>query len=368
MKEYDIIVVGAGPGGSFAAKTAAENGYNTCLLEKENVSVNGRYKACGGAIAWELVEEIDYPEEKISRIIESLELHHTDGEVFSKKGKGAVIWRNVFDKFLTDMAIDSGAKLKEQEPLISVKKLKNHYQVTTKNYTYLTKYLIAADGVTSFTLKTLKWPYFSSKDLILTVTQEMKTTKSKIKQDLGEDTVHLFFGIKDLIAVGYAWLFPKAENITVGWGNQINLIKNSREEFKKFTSLPFVAKSLINSEMKVFQPHLIPVGLRLQLYNDNVFAVGDAGGIVDPISGKGIPYAMMSGKFAIDTINTCEKKDRLDKLGITYEKTLDRNFLKVLKLKREFRDRIFQNDESLKKFLSLWENHRSSEIVVRKLM
>ena len=117
MNEYDIIVVGAGPGGSIAAKTAAENGYNTCLLEKENVSTNGRYKACGGAIAWELVEEIDYPEEKISRIIESLELHHTDGEDFSKKGKGAVIWRNVFDKFLTDMAIDSGAKLKEQEPL-----------------------------------------------------------------------------------------------------------------------------------------------------------------------------------------------------------------------------------------------------------
>jgi geranylgeranyl reductase family protein len=368
MNEYDIIVVGAGPGGSIAAKTAAENGYNTCLLEKENVSTNGRYKACGGAIAWELVEEIDYPEEKISRIIESLELHHTDGEDFSKKGKGAVIWRNVFDKFLTDMAIDSGAKLKEQEPLISVKKLDNHYQVTTNNDSYLTKYLIAADGVTSSTLKILKWPYFSSKDLILTITQEMKTTKREIRQHLGDDTVHLFFGIKDLIAVGYAWLFPKAEDITVGWGNQINLIKNSREEFKKFTSLPFVTKSLINSEMKVFQPHLIPVGLRPQLYNDNVFAVGDAGGIVDPISGKGIPYAMMSGKFAIDTINTCEKKDRLDKLGITYEKTLDRNFLKVLKLKREFRNRIFQNDESLKKFLSLWENHRSSEIVVRKLM
>jgi len=368
MKEFDIIVVGAGPGGSVAAKEAADKGYKTCLLEKENITANGRYKACGGAIAWELVEEIDYPEEKISRIIESLELHHTDGEIFSKKGKGAVIWRSVFDKFLTDMAVESGALLKEQEPLISLEKLDNHYKVTTIHDSYLTKYVIAADSVTSHVLKTLKWPYFSNKNLILTITQEMKSTREQIKQVLGDDTVHLFFGIKDLIAIGYAWLFPKAETITVGWGNQINLIKNSREEFKKFTSLPFVKNSLLHSEMTIFQPHLIPVGLRPQLYNDNVFAVGDAGGIVDPISGKGIPYAMMSGQFAIEAINTCEKRDKLDKLGITYEKTLDRKFLKILKLKRELRDRIFQNDESLKKFLSLWENHRSSEIVARKLM
>ena len=60
----------------------------------------------------------------------------------------------------------------------------------------------------------------------------MKTTKSNIDKILGHDTVHLFFGIKSLIRVGYAWLFPKTERITVGWGNQISLVKNSREEFK----------------------------------------------------------------------------------------------------------------------------------------
>ena len=86
MNDYDIIIIGAGPGGSAAAKIAAENGYSTCFFDKESIRESGRYKACGGAIAWELIEEIDYPEEKISRIIESLELHHIDGETFSKKG------------------------------------------------------------------------------------------------------------------------------------------------------------------------------------------------------------------------------------------------------------------------------------------
>ena len=72
------------------------------------LSDHGRYKACGGAIAWELVEEIDYPEDKISRVIESLKLHHVDGETYSKEGKGGVVWRSTFDKHLTDMAVDSG--------------------------------------------------------------------------------------------------------------------------------------------------------------------------------------------------------------------------------------------------------------------
>jgi len=368
MQEFDIIVVGAGPGGSIAAKVASENGYSTCILEKEQISEKGRYKACGGAIAWELVEEIDYPEDKIGRIIESLELHHVDGEVFSKKGKGAVVWRSVFDKFLSNMAVNSGAILKEKEALVNLKKEADYYQIFTKKDIYTSKYIIAADGVVSQTLKLLNWPYFESKNIILTITKEMKTTKSNIDHILGDDTVHLFFGIKNLIPIGYAWLFPKADYITVGWGNQINLIKNSRKEFKKFTSLPFVKQALNNSTEKIFQPHLIPVGLRSKLYEDNVFAVGDAGGIVDPISGKGIPYAMMSGQFAIESIITCEKKEKLDKLGIQYERMLDRKFLKILKAKREARDRIFQNDESLKKFLSLWENHRSSEIIMRKLI
>ncbi|MFX0018919.1 MAG: NAD(P)/FAD-dependent oxidoreductase [Promethearchaeota archaeon] len=365
---FDILVIGAGPGGSVAAKVARENGYSTCIIEKDHLSENGRYKACGGALAWELVEEIDYPEDKIERIIESLELHHTDGEDYSKKGKGAVIWRGIFDKFLTDMAIEAGAILRDREMLINIEKQMDKYCITTNRGKYWSKYVIAADGVTSKTLKLLGWPYFRREDIILTITKEMKSSNSNINKKLGKDTVHLFFGIKDLIPVGYAWLFPKMETITVGWGNQINLVKNSREEFKKFENLQFVKDALQGSKLEIFKPHLIPVGLRPKLYGDNIFAIGDAGGIVDPISGKGIPYAMMSGKYAIDAIIKCEKRDKLNKLGLEYERILDRNFLKVLKAKRIARDKIFQNDENLKKFLSLWETHRSSEIIMKNLL
>ncbi len=368
MESFDIIVIGAGPGGSIAAKVSAENGYKTCLIEKERLGETGRYKACGGALAWELVEQIKYPEEKIARVIESLELHHTDGETFSKKGKGAVVWRSTFDKFLTDLAVKAGAILKESEKLIAIQREKGSYQITTNKAKYSAKYVIAADGVTSTTLKLLNWPFFRKEDLILTITKEVKTSIDKIKNLLGSDSVHLFFGIKDLIPVGYAWLFPKADTITVGWGTQINLIKNSRTEFEKFVNLPFVKDALEGSTLEIYKPHLIPVGIREKVYDNNVFAVGDAGGMVDPISGKGIPYAMLSGQIAIETIKSCERTNRLEKMGEYYERKLDKKFVKVIKLKRLMRDTIFQNDSNLKKFLKLWEKFRSSEILSKRLM
>jgi len=367
-KDFDILVVGAGPGGSIAAKVAAENGYNVCVIEKESLKNNGRYKACGGAMAWELIEEINYPEDKIGRIIEYLELHHMDGEIYSKEGKGAVVWRSIFDKFLNEMAINSGAIIKESESLLEIEKKDNRYIIITNKSKYSARYIIAADGTTSTTLKKLGWPFFDSKNIILTITKEMKSSKDKIDKVLGKDKVHLFFGIKELIPVGYAWLFPKKDIITVGWGNQINLIKNSRKEFTKFENLNFVQNALKGSHLEIFKPHLIPVGLRPKLYDDNVFAVGDAGGIVDPISGKGIPYAMMSGQIAINTIKWGEDKDKTEKLGKQYERNLDKKFLRILKAKRLARDKIFSNDENLKKFLSLWEKYRSSEIVAKKLM
>lgn len=365
---FDIVIIGAGPGGASAANHAAENGFSTCLFEKEVMGLTGRYKACGGALDWKLVKKLDYPEEKVERIVDSLELHHVDGETYSKTGEGAVVWRSIFDRYLTDFAVENGARLKENEPIVAIEKEGMFYTVSTKKGKYQAKYVIAADGVSSTTLRKLKWPRFAREDLILTITQEMRITNRHMEEILGRSALHLFFSIRKLSHLGYAWLFPKNQVLTVGWGNQLIRVKHAREEFKLFLNLPLVKELLKNSTTELFKAHLIPVGLRPQLFKENVFAVGDAGGLVDPISGKGIPYAIRSGQIAIDTIKVCENKKVPEKLGFHYEKTLEKTFLQVLKEKRATRDRIYQNEEKLKQFLALWEKYRSSEIVRRGLI
>ena len=374
---YDICIIGAGPGGSFAAKCAAKKGYKVILIEKEKLSPNGRYKACGGAMAWELVEELEYPQERISRIIQSLVLHHTDGERYEKKAKGAVVWRSDLDLFLTEQAIQTGAICIENCSLKSISKPSekkewnfdsDFYTIETTKGWIKSKYVIAADGVYSRTLKLLNWSKFSPSALVLTITKEIKIDPEKIGSILGKEEIHLFFGIKNLIPLGYAWLFPKSDAVSVGWGNNLSTLVNTKQELHRYWSMPMTSQTLQNGTEISEKAHLIPVEVRPKIYEDGIFAVGDAGGFVDPISGKGIPYAMLSAKHAIESIKAGEQKGKINELGEIYMKRLNREFLTMFRYKKELRSRIFAGEENLKHFLELWQMNRSSEIVLKKLL
>jgi geranylgeranyl reductase family protein len=365
---YDIIVVGAGPAGASAASHASQQGFSTCLLERSSLKKNGRYKACGGALDWKIIEALDYPEDKIARVVDTLVLHHLDGERFSKSGEGAVVWRSIFDNFLTEIARENGAIVKDEERVINITRKGSTYNIKTSKGEYETNYVLAADGVSSTVLKQLGWPRIARDDLIVTITQEMRLSQKIIDQRLGKNALHLLFSIEHLSPLGYAWLFPKKDVITVGWGNLLTRITNARQEFQTLLEVPFVKEALAKSSMDLFKGHLIPVGLRPQLFNENVFALGDAAGLVDPISGKGIPYAIISGQIAVDTIKKTTDVTNSYKIGETYENALNDNFLETLKAKRLARDRIYKDDTSLKRFLELWEKYRSSEIVNRKMI
>src|SRR5271157_4619644 len=229
-ENWDVIVVGAGPAGSSAALELANAGYRVKVIDKERVIPDGRYKACGGAMAWELVEEVNYPAELIAREIESLNLHHVDGELYHKDGKGAVVWRATFDKYVLDLAIQAGADFEENTPLLQIEENTEdtsavEYLIRTPSKELHSKFVIAADGVNSPTLKQLGFPAFTKDDLVLTITQEVHVGAEKIAECLGPDSVHLFFGCENFISMGYAWLFPKEDVISVGWGNLVSKIR-----------------------------------------------------------------------------------------------------------------------------------------------
>ncbi len=376
QENLDVIVVGAGPGGSAAGLELARAGFDVCILEKERIGTVGRYKACGGALAWELVDQTKIPRELIDREIQCLDLHHVDGETFHKVGRGAVVWRSVFDKYLLDLALQAGCKLSEGDPLLRVEAHSpvhgqdQAFTITTPTHHYASKYIVAADGVNSPSLKQLGFPPFTQDDLVLTITREVRVGESQIAQTLGNDKVHLFFGIAHLIERGYAWLFPKKDAISVGWGNTLAKIQGTtvRNAYQKFLDLPIVKAATKAGELLRDKPHLIPVGFRSEIAKGLALGVGDAIGAVDPISGKGIPYALMSGQLAARSIKHAEDKGVVEQLAQHYTKAINLKFGSVLHKKVELRAKIFSSDECLKKYLKLWETHHSSEILAKGLL
>jgi len=222
---------------------------------------------------------------------------------------------------------------------------------------------VAADGVSSPTLRALGWPSIPKSDLVVTVTREVRTSASRIDSELGREKIHLYFGIRDLVPMGYAWLFPKDDVVTVGWGCRVTHLRRARGGFRAFLGAPQVLDALDGGQTLMEKRHLVPIGERSQLVHDQVLGVGDAIGCVDPLTGKGIPYAILSGRLAGELVGKAVRAAEPNALPESYIEGLREMFLGKFERKRAMLGEVFASDDRLMEFLRLWQHHRSTEIV-----
>ena len=154
MEEYDVLVVGAGPGGSAAARSSTAEGLKTLLIERKKLP---RRKACSGIITnvtqnYVLTRFGPIPEDVFGKpyVSKGMAFH------FPSIGKtvfgdvdcyNLYVWRDRFDFFL---ASSSGAKLQDETSFAGIEQNKDKYEVTLKSkgkkWKVRTKYLIGADG------------------------------------------------------------------------------------------------------------------------------------------------------------------------------------------------------------------------------
>ncbi len=359
-KIWDVAVVGSGPAGSMAAATLAKAGFDTILIEKDKLP---RYKVCGGAIPQEFVEAMKIPDEIIERKFESLILHHLGDEIF-RNGEGACVWRSDLDSFMTNLATDANAVLLQETKVLKASRKNQFYELQTRDSKIQSRILVAADGVPSTILKSFGWKSFSKDNIAQTMTYEIKLSEKKINERLGENSIHLYFGKKDICDLGYAWLFPKREIVSVGWGCQLSKIKNVRDEFQNF--LKIVNGFIKDGKMVRKAAHMCPVGFQDKFNEDGLIAVGDAAGFVDPLSGKGIAYAASSGMVAGKIIKKALETEDFSLISKNYENKLDKEFFKALKAKKKIQSDVYKTDENIRRFLRLWKDHRST-IIAQKL-
>jgi digeranylgeranylglycerophospholipid reductase len=292
--DYDIIVVGAGPAGSTAARYAAAGGAKVLMLEKDRDV--GYPVRCGEAVSHEGVIQFIQPDPKwIASTVTKFRLVAPNGHSVVPRldGAGYVLERRIFDYEVAKLAAKEGAEivtkayvydlLRENGKVTGVRAL-----IKDKKVDIRARIVIAADGVES---RIGKMAGIDTTCHIRDMESCAQMTLSGVEVE--EDVLDFYFG-DEVSPGGYLWVFPKGKNTAnVGLGLSV-------EEAKKKSAIrylhEFVEKKFPNAAMLTHIAGGVPCAKTCDsIVKENVILVGDAAHQVNPVSGGGIISGMIGG-------------------------------------------------------------------------
>ncbi|MBC8492548.1 MAG: geranylgeranyl reductase family protein [Chloroflexi bacterium] len=320
---YDVVVVGAGPAGSTAARRCTLLGLKTLLIEKTTLP---RYKACGGGVPTPALSYLDFP----------LDPDLIEGELFGVRVRygrhfvdvrrpyrlGICTSRDKFDAFLTLKAVEAGVELHDEERVTSVENSGSHAVVQCNNRTYQARIVIGADGAYSVVAKKVRPPF---KREGVGIACDVNLPTHEISVDDPQLAVFDFGAIRH----GYGWIFPREEYIGVGIGARASKLSDPRKSLRQFLSGLGVERDDIKSHW-----HALPAGgYQRKTIAGRVMLVGDAAGYVDPLFGGGIEMAVRSGIFAAETAGEAIASNDCSENALrSYQQRCDSTFGKWLRL------------------------------------
>lgn len=292
---YDVVVVGAGPGGSMAAKIAAENGVSVLLLERD--SAIGTPVECAEGIGMEGIDTfLDIDPSWIATKIEGAILTSPSGRQLKVKvpGIGFILERKIFDRDLAILAAQAGATVFCNSNAVGllrkngeVSGVKIKYQMEEREVE--AKVVIGADGVGSMVGR---WAGMATK---LSSTEFHAAAEYLVGNIDVEENYPEFIAGTEIAPGGYGWVFPKGNrtaNVGVG-------IAPFKAKLKPFDYCEALIQSRFPKASRLEKiSSAIPTTILDEIVTDGVMLVGDAGRTTDPITGGGIGNAIFSGEIA----------------------------------------------------------------------
>ncbi len=289
MEQFDLVVIGSGPAGSAAAMAGLRAGLSVALVDKHGFP---RDKLCGGLFtgrsekAMKAIFELDVTPETF---VTSSHMRFSAGADILAEITDAppvhLTMRRDLDAMLHTCAIEAGAVPFLGQPLDQINFDGN--QAILKDGTQLSyKVLIGADSVNSIVARLLFGRPFDPETIGFGLEIETPRTKAH------DQAVEVDF---EAAQWGYGWAFPKHKTITVGVGGI-----NAENADMKAAMRAYVDQTGADPSLK-YKGQYIPFGdYRKKPGRGNVLLVGDAAGLVDPVTGEGIALAMESGAFAAE--------------------------------------------------------------------
>ncbi len=314
-KIFDICIIGAGPAGSTCAYYLAQKGIISLVLEKKEFP---RDKICGDAfpqraqihlqrmgILQKLVDEKKGRWAAQGGIVSPNRIVYTgDSYVETKSHLVISVKRKIIDEMLIRAAVEAGVNLVEKYAVREVIFDENKgywtiYQKKRANQTYHAKFLVLADGASSRIAQSLG---------IIKDPPQAVCSRAYVKAgtyDFDQDGVVVI--TKELVP-GYCALMKEADGDLVFCCYIIPFGKNRTENLYQIhhniiKNDPFISEALgPNAELEDMKAAPIRFGGIKQSYENQLLIVGDAAGMIDPLTGEGLQYAMDAAEIAANTI------------------------------------------------------------------
>jgi digeranylgeranylglycerophospholipid reductase len=351
--ETDVLVVGAGPGGSMAAKFAARGGMRTLLIEKRQEIGSPVRCAEGVSKDWMADCDVTFDPSWVACMPEGARIFSPNGTCAyvgaERAGNevGVVLERHLFDKALARDAARAGAEILLKTHASDVLQSNGTVEGVVgrsmgKEIEIRAKIVIGADG---FESQVGRWAgirtQIKPRDVDATIQYRLCNIEC--------DPRYCDFYVGSCAPGGYIWIFPKGEGVAnVGIGVQLSLLSD-KAEVKGFldrwiSRQPGLAQGqaleIVGGAVSTNKPLDRTV-------TDGVMLVGDAARLIDPLTGGGIVNACISGKLAGEVAAQAVRKgDRSARFLQKYEKAWRKLLEKKLLRNWMAKEKVGQLDDA----------------------
>ncbi len=289
-KHWDVIVVGAGPGGSTAAFDLASAGASVFLLDRARFP---RDKPCGGGVLLSAARSLPFSLDPVTeQTIHAFRVRYRRSWEFEHrydKPLALMTQRARLDAYLAEQATLAGADFRDGIAVRGVigTKITTSHGDAREVETHTADVIIAADGANSVVRRALGLPR-------LRAAVALEGNADRVQQHAGTrwtDAVGLELGT---MPGGYSWVFPKDDHCNVGVGGFSAVGATLRDQLSAYASV----ESFDAATLSGLRGHHLPLrDPDSDLIVGRVAFVGDAAGLVDPLSGEGIGNAIRSGQL-----------------------------------------------------------------------
>ena len=288
---YDSVIVGGGPGGSTAARELTQRGGRVLLIDR---AAFPRDKPCGGGVLVSAAAQLPFPlDPVVERVVTSFRVRYRRGEVFSHSFEEPLAFmtqRARLDAFLVERAVEAGVIFEDKRRVTDVS-LSDFDGVTLRfagGDAIEARTAVAADGANGIMRMALGLPP-------LRRAVALEANLSGVPEDWA-DVVGLELGT---MPGGYGWVFPKGDHCNLGVGGWPVTGPMLRRELDAYTLTEGFSPDALHDH----RGHHLPLrDCGAPLTCGPVAFVGDAAGLVDPLSGEGIGNAIRSGALAAQAV------------------------------------------------------------------